>query len=243
MQNNSLEFLRIYEIYFTLQGEGLSTGLPTIIVRLSGCPFSCSWCDTKYARGLNSGKELSIDKVMETIDRFFVDKKRSLSVNIELTQFYNILVTGGEPLFQEGTIELLKRLSSVYSRIELETSGLILIKDIPERVSIIMDLKPPSSAMVEKIVWQNLDYLKLKDQLKFVIGSRGDYEWAKRVILERRLAGKVNLLFSPVWNKDSIFSEQLSQWIIEDGLPVRFQVQLHKLIWGRSNGEYRIDLI
>jgi 7-carboxy-7-deazaguanine synthase len=209
--------LRITEIFHSLQGESTTVGLPTVFVRLTGCPLRCGYCDTAYA--FHGGKILEIDTIMAQIDAF---------------DCQHVCVTGGEPLAQPGCINLLTRLCDANHAVSIETSGARDIKDIDPRVMIVMDLKTPDSGESSKNMLSNLAYLKPTDQIKFVICSREDYEWACTMLTEHKLTQHAHVLFSPSF--EQIKPKTLAEWILEDRLPVRFQLQLHKLLWDDSPG-------
>ncbi|KTD44836.1 7-carboxy-7-deazaguanine synthase QueE [Legionella quateirensis] len=209
--------LRITEVFHSLQGESVTVGLPTVFVRLTGCPLRCQYCDTAYA--FNGGTVQEIDEILETIASF--NCKR-------------VCVTGGEPLAQPGCISLLERLCDDHYQVSIETSGARDISEVDSRVMIVMDLKTPDSLEVDKNLFANLECLKPSDQIKFVLCSRSDYEWACALIKEHRLAERVQLLFSPSWNQ--LNPTDLANWILEDNVPVRFQLQLHKILWNDAPG-------
>lgn len=209
--------LRITEIFRSLQGEGLSTGLPTVFVRLTGCPLRCDYCDTTYA--FKGGTTMSVDEICERVENYGTS---------------HVTVTGGEPLAQKGVLELLTRLCDRGHRVSLETAGAHDISAVDPRVMLVMDIKTPGSGEVERNRWQNLQHLKPGDQLKFVICDREDYEWACRRIEEHDLTRQCEVLFSPVWEK--LPPETLADWMLEDHLSVRFQLQLHKVLWGEEPG-------
>ena len=209
--------LRITEIFHSLQGESVTVGLPTVFVRLTGCPLRCQYCDTAYA--FNGGAVQEIDEILETIATY--NCKR-------------VCVTGGEPLAQPGCISLLERLCDDHYQVSIETSGARDISEIDSRVMIVMDLKTPDSLEVDKNLFSNLGYLKPSDQIKFVLCSRSDYEWACALVKEHSLAERVQLLFSPSWNQ--LNPTDLANWILEDNIPVRFQLQLHKILWNDAPG-------
>lgn len=209
--------LRITEIFHSLQGESLTVGLPTVFVRLTGCPLRCQYCDTAYA--FTGGTVQELDDVMSSIAAY---------------QCKRVCVTGGEPLAQPGCIALMKRLCDEGYSVSIETSGARDIAEIDSRVMIVMDLKTPDSLEVEKNLLTNLDFLKPDDQIKFVLCSRKDFDWACSMIKEHRLDERVHLLFSPSWNQ--LNPTELANWIIEDNLPVRFQLQLHKILWNDAPG-------
>ncbi|CAN6960179.1 MULTISPECIES: 7-carboxy-7-deazaguanine synthase QueE [Psychrobacter] len=224
--------LRLTEIFYSLQGEALTSGLPTIFVRLTGCPLRCVYCDTEYA--FTGGERQSLEAIIETIKSYPCKR---------------ICLTGGEPLAQPNAIELMKRLLSDDYEISLETAGALTVENVPPAVSKVMDLKTPSSGEVDKNLWSNLDYLTQHDQLKFVIMNHADYEWAKAMLIEHKLNELVSTVwFSPMFNvADDIDEEaspdvpvlarELAEWILADALPVRFQLQLHKIIWADAKGK------
>lgn len=227
--------LRLTEIFYSLQGEAITSGLPTIFVRLTGCPLRCVYCDTEYA--FTGGERQSLETIMATIASFPCKR---------------ICLTGGEPLAQPNAIELMKRLLADDYEISLETAGALSVQNVPVAVSKVMDLKTPSSGEADKNLWSNLDYLTPHDQIKFVIMNRTDYEWAKAKLFEHnldKLAGTV--WFSPMFNvaqEDTsndnrqevevpVLARELAEWILTDALPVRFQLQLHKIIWADAKGK------
>lgn len=209
--------LRITEIFHSLQGESVTVGLPTVFVRLTGCPLRCQYCDTAYA--FSGGEVVEIDDILKQIAAY---------------NCTHVCVTGGEPLAQPGCIPLLTKLCDRGHFVSIETSGARDISAIDKRVMIVMDLKTPDSLEADKNLFSNLEYLKASDQIKFVLCSRQDYEWARSIIKEYSLASRVQLLFSPSWNQLS--PTDLANWIIEDNLPVRFQLQLHKILWNDTPG-------
>ncbi len=209
--------LKINEIFFSLQGESSRIGLPTIFIRLTGCPMRCSYCDTAYA--FHGGRNMSVDEILEYIAQY-------------KTKY--VTVTGGEPLAQKPCWELLKKLGDNDYTVSLETGGAISIKGVDERTKVILDIKTPDSGEHLKNDKKNLALVSKKDEIKFVLCSRGDYEWAKKFIKEESLIDKAPIIFSPVCKNLSY--ENLSHWILEDNLAVRFQVQLHKIIWGEKKG-------
>jgi 7-carboxy-7-deazaguanine synthase len=210
--------LRISEIFHSLQGESSRVGLPTVFVRLTGCPLRCRWCDTEYA--FSGGQMLSLDEVLARIATFDCS---------------TICVTGGEPLAQKSCLSLLTALCDIGYSVSLETSGALDISTVDPRVARIVDIKAPGSAEVEKNRWENLAYLRSLDELKFVLASRDDYDWAVEACRQRRLLnGTTAILFSPV--QGELAPADLAAWILEDRLPVRFQLQLHKLLWADARG-------
>ena len=224
--------LRLTEIFYSLQGEALTSGLPTIFVRLTGCPLRCVYCDTEYA--FTGGERQSLETIIETIKSYPCKR---------------ICLTGGEPLAQPNAIELMKRLLSDGYEISLETAGALTVASVPEAVSKVMDLKTPSSGEVGKNLWSNLDYLTKHDQIKFVIMNREDYDWAKTKLSEHKLNELVDTVwFSPMFNVAEDIDEEVSpdvpvlalelaEWMLADALPVRFQLQLHKIIWADAKGK------
>ena len=225
--------LRLTEIFYSLQGEALTSGLPTIFVRLTGCPLRCVYCDTEYA--FSGGERQSLETIMATIASFPCKR---------------ICLTGGEPLAQPNAIELMKRLLNEGYEISLETAGALTVENVPPAVSKVMDLKTPSSGEVDKNLWSNLDYLTQHDQIKFVIMNRTDYNWAKAKLIDYKLNDLVGTVwFSPMFNvaeEDTVnhnspevpvLARELAEWILTDALPVRFQLQLHKIIWADAKGK------
>lgn len=204
--------LKINEIFYSIQGESTYAGLPCVFIRLTYCNLRCTYCDTEYA--FYEGKDMSFDEILNEIKKY----------NCNLVE-----VTGGEPLFQEGAFELLTILCDQGYKVLLETSGSISIENVDKRVTIIMDLKTPSSKMMKKNIYSNIDFLKPDDEIKFVIGNREDYEWAKQIIEKYDLKSKCKILMGCVFGELS--NLDLATWILEDNLPVRFQMQLHKYIW------------
>ena len=202
--------LRIVEIYRSIQGESTRAGLPCTFVRLAGCPLRCRWCDTVYS--FKGGEELSFDSIFQQIDAYGIGL---------------IEVTGGEPLAQPKTPELLLALCDRYDEVLLETSGSFPVEDLDPRVGVIMDLKAPGSGEESRNLWSNLEHLKDGDELKIVIADRTDYQWAKAVIEEH--SPQVPILFSPVFGE--LEPAELSDWILSDRLAVRMQLQQHKYIW------------
>lgn len=209
--------VRLAELFFSLQGETSRTGLPTVFVRLTGCPLRCVWCDTAYA--FAGGEIVSVGETLERVARY--------------ASRY-VCVTGGEPLAQPGCLDLLTALCEAGYSVSLETSGAIDLAGVDPRVSKIMDLKAPGSGEQTKNRWENLALLGSGDELKLVLADRADYEWAREVLDRRNLAAICPVLFSPVAGR--LAPADLAQWILDDGLPVRMQIQLHKLLWGNSPG-------
>ena len=209
--------LRITEIFLSLQGEARDAGWPTVFVRLTGCPLRCTYCDTAYA--FHGGEWQEIDAIVATVAAHGVR---------------HVCVTGGEPLAQKRCLDLLARLCDAGHAVSLETSGAIDIGAVDPRVSRVLDIKTPGSGEVHRNRWENLALLTAHDQVKFVLCSREDYDWAKGVAAERRLHATCDVLFSP--SKDQLAPTALADWIVADRLPVRFQVQLHKLLWNDEPG-------
>jgi 7-carboxy-7-deazaguanine synthase len=212
-------FLRVTEIFHSVQGESTWAGLPCTFVRLTGCPLRCAWCDTEYA--FHGGQRMTLDEIVARIDE----------LGTPLVE-----ITGGEPLVHANAFVLAERLLERGSTVLVETSGAIDVSPLDARVHKIMDLKCPGSGESARNLWSNLEHLTPLDEVKFVVADREDYEWARDAIRERGLDGRVGrgelraLLISPVW--DAVDLEALAGWMLEDRLPARFQLQLHKLIWG-----------
>ena len=213
-----MKWLRITEIFLSLQGEARTVGCPTVFVRLTGCPLRCGYCDTAYA--FTGGEVQSLDAITAAV--------------IALGARY-VTVTGGEPLAQTECRSLLTMLCDARLQVSLETSGALDISGIDPRVSVVMDLKTPDSGETQRNRWANIEHLQPNDQVKFVICSRGDYEWARYKIDEYQLVERVSdVLFSPV--ASGLVPGTLGDWIVADRLPVRFQLQLHKVLWGDVPG-------
>ncbi|MCW8830532.1 MAG: 7-carboxy-7-deazaguanine synthase QueE [Gammaproteobacteria bacterium] len=209
--------LRIFEIFYSLQGESRTVGLPTVFVRLSGCPLRCSYCDTEYA--FSGGDWMGLGEIFEKIAGF--DAKY-------------VTVTGGEPLAQRYCNDLLVKLCDAGYQVSLETSGAVSIAEVDPRVVKVMDLKTPASGEVEKNLYENLDYLDEKDQLKFVICNQHDYDWSCAMLEKYNLAARCEVLFSA--SHQAMEERKLADWILRDHLPVRMQIQLHKYLWGDEQG-------
>lgn len=209
--------LRIFEIFHSLQGESSRVGLPTVFVRLTGCPLRCGYCDTEYA--FHGGASQTLDEILQEVAKY---------------QAKYVCVTGGEPLAQKGCHDLLKALCDLGYSVSLETSGAMDISHVDPRVSIIMDIKTPGSGEESKNLWANIPHLKAKDEVKFVLADRADYDWAKQVLAKYALTEKSPVLFSPVYK--TLPPADLAQWVLEDHLPVRMQLQLHKILWGEKPG-------
>ncbi len=210
--------LRITEIFYSLQGETTLAGLPTVFVRLTGCPLRCVWCDSEYA--FHGGKQMTISDIINEVREH---------------QTPYVTVTGGEPLAQKNVHQLLSQLCDAHYTVSLETSGALSAENVDSRVIKIMDLKAPDSGEELRNLWQNLHFLQKKDQIKCVIASEKDYLWLKDKIKKHQLSKIVdNILVSPAFGK--IAADQLAEWILRDQLTVRFQLQLHKQIWGEKPG-------
>ena len=210
--------LRITEIFHSLQGEADSIGWPTVFVRLTGCPLRCTWCDTEYA--FHGGAWRDIEAILDEVASHGVR---------------HVCVTGGEPLAQKRCLALLARLCDAGHEVSLETSGALDITAVDARVRRVVDLKAPGSGEVARNRWSNLSALRAHDQVKFVLASRDDYDWAVATVREHRLAMRCAVLFSPVHG--ALAPRDLAEWILADRLPVRFQLQLHKLLWDDAKGK------
>ena len=215
---SSTDRLKITEIFLSLQGEAATVGWPTVFVRLTGCPLRCQYCDTAYA--FHGGQWWEIDAILAEVARHGVR---------------HVCVTGGEPLAQKRCLDLLQRLCDAGYDVSLETSGAPDIAGVDARVSRIMDLKAPDSGESAKNRWENLAALNARDEIKIVIGSRGDYEWTRDAIRQHKLDSLCPVLLSPA--QGLVEPPALAGWILEDGLNVRFQMQLHKLLWGNIKGK------
>lgn len=209
--------LRVSEIFFSLQGETCRVGLPTVFVRLTGCPLRCGYCDTAYA--FTGGENISIAEVLNRITHYKTNY---------------VTVTGGEPLAQKACIVLLTALCDAKYSVSLETSGALDLSQVDLRVCKVMDIKTPGSGEVAKNNWENLVYLTQKDEIKFVLCGETDYQWASEILHQRQLSQLCPILFSPVYG--SLNPATLASWILRDGLPVRMQIQMHKLLWGEGPG-------
>ncbi|HID48201.1 MAG TPA: 7-carboxy-7-deazaguanine synthase QueE, partial [Chromatiales bacterium] len=205
--------LRITEIFYSLQGEGRSVGWPTVFVRLTGCPLRCGYCDTRYA--FQGGEWRSLDAILDTVASW---------------RSRHVTVTGGEPLAQKPCLTLLQRLCDAGYEVSLETSGALDIGPVDPRVVRVMDLKTPGSGEVERNRYGNIPLLTTRDQVKFVVCDRADYDWSVEQLNRYRLAERCEVLFSPVYGQ--LAPRELAGWILADQLPVRFQLQLHKILWG-----------
>ena len=209
--------IAINEIFYSIQGEAKNSGKPTIFIRTAGCPFRCSYCDTEYA--FTEGKQWKFDKILSYIKKY-------------KTKF--VTVTGGEPLSQRNILPLLNLLFKENYCVSIETCGLIDISEIPKEIEIVMDIKTPSSLEDGNNIMNNLSYIKKDDVIKFVIGSKNDYEWAKNIIIKYDLLKLKNIYFSPVHNILEL--NDIADWILKDNLNVTLQLQLHKYIWGDERG-------
>ncbi len=209
--------LRITEIFLSLQGEARDAGWPTVFVRLTGCPLRCQYCDTAYA--FHGGDWRAVDDILREVAAHGVR---------------HVCVTGGEPLAQKRCIGLLQRLCDAGHAVSLETSGAIDISAVDPRVSRVLDIKTPGSKEVERNLWSNLALLTAHDQVKFVLCDRADYDWARGIVDAHDLAATCDVLFSP--SKSELDPRELADWIVADRLPVRFQMQLHKLLWNDEPG-------
>jgi len=209
--------LRITEIFYSLQGETRTAGLPTVFIRLTGCPLRCGYCDTEYA--FTGGERQSIEHILNETDQY---------------KAHYVTVTGGEPLAQKNCLSLLSQLCDKGYEVSLETSGSIDISNVDPRVVIVMDLKTPASGEESKNRLDNISQIKKTDQIKFVICDRNDYEWSKQKLAEFDLINKAEILFSPVHGEK--MAQQLADWILQDNLQVRFQLQLHKYLWNDEPG-------
>lgn len=210
--------LKITEIFHSLQGEARDAGRPTVFIRLTGCPLRCTYCDSEYA--FYGGEWMHIDQVTEKVAGYGTPY---------------VCVTGGEPLAQKRCLELLASLCDAGYKVSLETSGALDVSPVDQRVSRVLDLKTPDSGEVERNLWSNLDVLTPHDQVKFVICSRQDYEWARSEVRSRDMENGLDILFSPAWG--GLDAAELASWVLEDRLHVRVQLQLHKILWGDVPGK------
>jgi 7-carboxy-7-deazaguanine synthase len=212
-----MERLRVSEIFYSLQGEGLLAGCPTVFIRLTGCPLRCRYCDTAYA--FSGGERLELSRILSRVAEYAPEY---------------VCVTGGEPLAQPPCLSLLSRLCDAGYRVSLETSGALDISQVDPRVCRVVDIKTPGSGEERQNLTGNLESLKPQDQLKFVICDAADYRWARHRLEADDLAARCEVLFSPAYGQQD--PTELAQWILQDRLPVRLQVQLHKLLWGEQPG-------
>ncbi|HLF97691.1 MAG TPA: 7-carboxy-7-deazaguanine synthase QueE [Methylococcaceae bacterium] len=210
--------LRVSEIFYSLQGESRSVGFPTVFVRLTGCPLRCTWCDTSYA--FSGGERLSPDAILDAVGQYGAR---------------HVTVTGGEPLAQPECLGLLERLVENGYQVSLETSGALDVSGVDPRVSKVMDLKCPASGEESRNLYGNIVHLTAHDQVKFVIADEADYRWARKKLAEFDLAARCEVLFSPCAGLQE--PVELAEKILRDRLPVRFQLQLHKLLWGNERGK------
>jgi len=210
--------LRITEIFYSLQGESNTMGIPTVFIRLTGCPLRCVYCDTAYA--FTGGKKININEIIAEAEQYNTPY---------------ITVTGGEPLAQPACIELLTELLNKDFKVSLETSGAIDISNVDQRTVKVMDLKTPSSGELNRNLYENIQYLNSKDQVKFVIGNDEDFNWSKSILTEYALSDRCEVIFSPVMGLQNPI--ELAEKILRDRLPVRFQIQLHKLLWDDAQGK------
>ena len=211
MSNNS-PLLRVNEIFKSIQGESSYAGIPSVFVRLTGCNLRCSYCDTTYA--YDEGTEMSVNEILSTIKGY---------------NCKNVCITGGEPLLQSSIIKLIDLLKKSHYKIFVETGGSINIDILPKAVTRIMDIKCPDSGMDKEMDWDNIDRLKSSDEVKFIILSKKDYEWAKRITRKYKLTGRAQILFGVAYGR--MKPKTLAGWILKDNLEVRFQLQLQKYIW------------
>jgi 7-carboxy-7-deazaguanine synthase len=211
------ERLKVSEIFYSLQGEAATTGLPTVFVRLTGCPLRCSYCDTEYA--FTGGQWFTLDEILDQVKSYGTPY---------------VTVTGGEPLAQKNCLVLMQRLCDTGFDVSLETSGAIDVSAVDSRVSKVVDIKTPGSGEVDKNLLTNLGYLSSRDQLKFVICDQQDYTWSRDFIKQHALQGCCDILFSPSYQQ--LEARLLADWILRDKLVVRLQIQLHKLLWGDRAG-------
>lgn len=209
--------LRVTEIFYSLQGETRTVGLPTVFVRLTGCPLRCGYCDTEYA--FSGGSWHTINEILEKVKNYGA---------------HYVTVTGGEPLAQKACIELLEKLCNDGYEVSLETSGALDVSQVDTRVIKVVDIKTPGSKEVDKNLYDNLNHLLPHDQVKFVICNEQDYLWAKEKISQYQLTEICDVLFSPSFSEQS--AGELADWILRDRLPVRLQIQLHKYLWGNAPG-------
>lgn len=204
--------MRITEIFHSIQGESSYIGQPCVFVRLTGCPLRCTWCDTEYA--FYGGQECSVDEVLERVGSF----------GCRLVE-----ITGGEPLAQPEAFALVTKLCDVGYTVLIETSGAMDIAVVDQRAHVILDVKCPGSGMTDRMYWPNLGKLTMKDEAKFVLADRQDYDWAREIMSRYQLTERCVVLFSPVFGR--LEPRQLAEWVLADRLPVRFQLQIHKFIW------------
>jgi 7-carboxy-7-deazaguanine synthase len=216
-KSSASDSLRISEIFFSLQGETSRVGLPTVFVRLTGCPLRCNYCDTTYA--FTGGQTLAMEVILAEVARYGA---------------HYVTVTGGEPLAQKNCLTLLRALCDADYEVSLETGGALDVSGVDARVVKVLDIKTPASGEMEKNLWSNLEHLNPHDEIKFVLCDEADYQWAKQMLAEHKLAQCCEVLFSPA--QGQITARDVAEWILRDHLPVRLQVQLHKLLWGNEVG-------
>ena len=204
--------MRITEIFHSIQGESSYAGQPCVFIRLTGCPLRCTWCDTDYA--FYGGSECSVDEILAKVHTYGC---------------HLVEVTGGEPLVQPESLPLMTRLCDAGYTVLLETSGAVDIAPVDPRAHVILDVKCPGSGMTDRMHWPNLSQLAAKDEAKFVLADRADYDWAREILAQYDVASRCTVLFSPVFG--ALDARQLAGWILADCLPVRFQLQMHKYIW------------
>lgn len=209
--------LKITEIFYSLQGESVSVGIPTVFIRLTGCPLRCGYCDTAYA--FSGGEWMSVEHIIDEVKRYNTS---------------HITVTGGEPLAQKTCLELLRLLCDLGYSVSLETSGALAVDEVDKRVVKVVDIKTPGSGEVARNRLENLPLLTPQDQVKFVICDKSDYEWSKQLITEQQLDHRCEILFSPAYGQMN--PATLADWVLADQLKVRFQIQLHKYLWGNKPG-------
>ena len=209
--------IKINEIFYSIQGEGIQMGIPTVFVRTQGCNLDCSWCDTIYAMDFKNGKDMKISEIVKKVKRYS-------------TKY--VCVTGGEPLLQENVKFLISRLLKIGYNVSLETNGSVTLSGLPKNLFVSMDIKCPSSKMENRMDFENIKLLKKTDQMKFVIADKKDYDYAKKII--RKYKPGCNVVFMPVWG---INVKKLAANVLKDGLNVRVLIQLHKLIWGDKRGK------
>ncbi|MDF2939628.1 MAG: 7-carboxy-7-deazaguanine synthase [Gammaproteobacteria bacterium] len=210
--------LRITEIFLSLQGETRTVGLPTVFIRLTGCPLRCGYCDTAYA--FKGGKKMSLDDIMNEVRKY---------------KAHYVTVTGGEPLAQKNALPLMTKLCDEGYEVSIETSGALDVSEVDPRVVKVVDLKTPGSKECSKNLYENIAHLNKKDHVKFVICNREDYDWSVDIMQQYDLSSKCEVLFSPSYN--DISGSTLADWIVYDQLPVRFQIQLHKILWQDQPGK------